>query len=86
MVSLLVDAPVNTAATVCDRRQHLEESFKTNSHLQLRGLVCESQGDVVILRGQVNSYYLKQMAQELVKRLAPDAQIANLITVSLAEH
>lgn len=62
-------------------RQEVEECLRTSSFLQLRTLRCENHGKVIVLRGQVDSFYLKQLAQEAVKKLAPHTRIANLVTV-----
>ena len=40
---------------------------------------------VVTLRGEVTTYYFKQVAQESIRRIAGIATIVNLVDVRLAE-
>lgn len=47
----------------------------------LRRLHVEQQGDAVILRGRVESFYHKQLAQELVRGEVDGAEVINAISV-----
>lgn len=58
-------------------RQRLQES----PYACLRRVRCECHEGVVTLHGRVASYFLKQMAQEAVRRLAGAEEIANRIEV-----
>ena len=69
-----------TGATVQELEQVLEE-LRASSHFSLRNVTCRFDGGVLVLSGRVESYYLKQMAQETVRRLKPDRLIANRVTV-----
>jgi osmotically-inducible protein OsmY len=47
----------------------------------LRCLEVRGEGDCVVLRGSVDSFYHKQLAQELVKTAIDGVEVANLIRV-----
>ena len=47
----------------------------------LRRLVVEQDGDCLVLRGRVDSFYHKQLAQELVKVAVEGAEVINEIRV-----
>jgi hypothetical protein len=55
--------------------------FRTSPYVALRRLRCEYRGGVLVLHGRVASYYLKQLAQEVVRRLAGVEEIANHVEV-----
>jgi hypothetical protein len=57
--------------------------LRGHSYRALRYLSCELTGDVLILRGHVPSYYLKQVAQEAVLEVAGDVQVVNEIEVAV---
>ena len=71
-------------------RSCLEDDVRTaireNPHLQRRTLHLETQGGRVTLRGVVNSYYQKQMAQESLRRVDGVEQIENQLEVQWWEH
>jgi len=48
---------------------------------ELRSVSCEFHQGVLTLRGQVRSYYLKQLAQELIRALAPGQHVNNQLGV-----
>jgi len=75
--SLSADRPAEEASPVQRIRQTLRQS-PYSIHRQLT--VQEDQGQIV-LEGQVESYFQKQMAQELVLRCCPQSQIDNRIQV-----
>ena len=47
----------------------------------LRTLHVFQDGDAVVLRGSVDSYYHKQLAQELVRMAVEGVEVVNLIDV-----
>jgi hypothetical protein len=47
----------------------------------LRRLAVEQDGDYVVLRGRVDSFYHKQLAQELVRAAVDGAEVINAISV-----
>lgn len=48
---------------------------------QLRRLVVEADASRVVISGQVNSYYLKQMAQETVRPVLGERTLLNNVEV-----
>ena len=70
-----------------DHRQAMEHSatdiLATRGYAELRCIHCEFQqhDHVLTLRGRVSRYYLKQLAQEIVKSLDGVDQVVNLIQV-----
>ncbi len=59
----------------------IENSLRGSGIAQVRELICECHGTVVILRGRVASYYYKQVAQELVRKVDREVTIVNLVIV-----
>ncbi len=54
----------------------------TNSPIYgLRDLRVEQDGDLLLISGRVNSYYLKQLAQEAVRAVVDGMQLSNTIDV-----
>ena len=47
----------------------------------LRRLAVEQDGDYVVLRGRVDSFYHKQLAQELVRAAVEGVEVLNAISV-----
>ena len=52
-----------------------------SSIFDLRRLVVEQDGDCVVLRGRVGSFYHKQLAQELVRSAIDGPEVINAINV-----
>ena len=55
--------------------------LKRSRIFDLRALVVEQEDDCVVLRGSVDSFYHKQLAQEIVRSAADGAEIANAVSV-----
>lgn len=53
---------------------------------ELDSVSCDFHEGVLTLRGQVSSFYLKQMAQELVRPLETVEQINNRLQVASSER
>lgn len=51
----------------------------------LRRLVVEQQDDVLTIRGNVSSFYHKQLAQEVVRAIAGSIKVVNLVRVEYDE-
>jgi hypothetical protein len=67
-----------------------EALLRGNPYLALRSVSCDCRGGVLVLRGCLPSYYLKQVAQEAVARLpgvqAVDNQIQIVTSASRSER
>ena len=55
--------------------------LQSSGYTSLRRLRCEVTDGVVFVHGNVPSYYLKQMAQTLIKRLGSVQRVTNLVEV-----
>jgi osmotically-inducible protein OsmY len=62
----------------------ISSTISAHPHLKRRKLRVETREGRVILRGVVNSYYHKQLAQEAVRRLQGVATIENHLEVDWA--
>jgi osmotically-inducible protein OsmY len=60
----------------------LQGTLERHPYLRNRNLRFESRDGRVILRGKVNSYYQKVMAQEIVRRLEGVDEIENQLEVT----
>jgi hypothetical protein len=59
----------------------VRESLDRAPYAGLRSLCCEEHEGVLILRGRVSSYFLKQIAQELAARVDGIELIDNRVEV-----
>jgi osmotically-inducible protein OsmY len=55
--------------------------LRKSGYSGLWSISCEAQGSVLVLRGRVDSYYCKQLAQELVRRIDGAEVIVNRVDV-----
>jgi osmotically-inducible protein OsmY len=62
--------------------ERVEGAIHTNPYTSGRRLRFETEGGRVILQGVVASYFQKQMAQEIVRRVEGVEEIDNHIEVS----
>ncbi len=66
-----------------DIAQQAEERLRSNSYLALRNISCEFREGVLTLRGRLPSYYLKQVAQNLVAELDSVHTLINAIDIAI---
>jgi len=59
----------------------LSNALARNPYFANRNVRIEMQEDEIVLKGSVNSYYLKQLAQESVRTLKSAERIRNEIEV-----
>ena len=64
-----------------DAAAHAKAALATSRIFDLRCLNVEQDGDCVILRGRVDSFYHKQLAQELVRAAIEGSEVINAISV-----
>jgi osmotically-inducible protein OsmY len=60
----------------------IDQAIAVSPHLCGRQLVFETNSDTVVVRGTVESYYQKQMAQEIVRRIEGVQKIDNQLEVA----
>jgi osmotically-inducible protein OsmY len=58
-----------------------EGCLRRNPYLALKGVSCDCRDGVLVLRGCLPSYHLKQVAQEAVARLEGVGAVDNQIEV-----
>jgi osmotically-inducible protein OsmY len=70
-----------------DRRVALlaECQLRDTTYQPLTGISCDFHDGVAVLRGTVPTFYLKQVAQSVVRKLAGVKQIDNRIEVADAD-
>jgi osmotically-inducible protein OsmY len=64
-----------------DVAEGAETRLRSNPYLALKNVACEYREGVLILRGCLPSYYLKQMAQTAVAQMEGVRQVVNEIEV-----
>lgn len=57
------------------------ELLRSSGYRSLANLHCEIVGDVVVVSGQVRSYYLKQIVQSIILRAGRVKKMKNLVEV-----
>lgn len=62
--------------------EEAEAIFRASPYHQLRRLRCEFRDGVLVLRGSVPSYHLKQLAQTIVQGLESVAKVDNQVEVN----
>jgi hypothetical protein len=67
-------------------RTELEQQVKERTGRRVRNLTIEVLPEQVILRGQANSYYIKQLAQHSVHGMLPHLKLENAIVVESADE
>ncbi len=67
-------------------QRQAQKALQSSPIRVLRDVHIDRQGEQLVLRGNVGSYYMKQMAQELVRSVAADCEVCNSIRVSDAIH
>jgi hypothetical protein len=66
--------------------QAAERRVQASPHFALRSVSCDYDKGILVLRGRVASYYLKQLAQEAVRKLDGVVVIVNVIEVTDGEN
>jgi hypothetical protein len=81
-LNLASDEPATPTRTPQPGLQELAEGcLRRNPYLALKNVCCDWRGGVLVLRGCLPSYYLKQVAQEAVARLEGVQALDNQIQV-----
>jgi hypothetical protein len=69
---------MSTAATVQGRAV---QALKQSSHPALRYLRVEETERSIVISGRVSTYYLKQLAQEVIMPVRGELSLVNQVTV-----
>ena len=77
------DHAMNGQVAACRRRVDLDaqQRLQRSAYLELRSVNCSFNGKVLVLRGLVSSYYVRQLATACVKGLEGVEAIDNLLEV-----
>ncbi len=67
-----------------DPVDQVERALRNSPYLALRNVACERRDDVLILRGLLPTYYLKQVAQSVAVQVDGVRQVVNEIEVACA--
>jgi hypothetical protein len=79
---LAKDGGQNVAqALLSDVASQAKAALSRSRIFDLRRLSVEQDGDYVVLRGRVDSFYHKQLAQELVRAAVEGIEVINAISV-----
>jgi hypothetical protein len=70
------------SATVPATRELLKECVQARTGGRVRGLTVEVVEEKIVLRGQTDSFHVKQLAQHGVWDLLPAAKLQNAIKVN----
>jgi len=70
-----------TVITGADVAKQAKIALSRSRIFDLRRLNVEEDGDSIVLRGRVSSYYHKQLAQEVVRNATDGAEVINAIRV-----
>jgi osmotically-inducible protein OsmY len=76
-LALLPPRPAQQASPA----EFAERQLRSSPYLALRNLGCDFHDGVLVLRGCLPTYYLKQMAQAAVSHVAGVEQVVNQIEV-----
>ncbi len=58
-----------------------QKRFSESSYFALRGVSCEYHEGMFVLRGAVPSFHMKQLAQELVRKIEGVGAVVNALEV-----
>ena len=66
-------------------QQELEQRVSLRTGRRVRNLAVELGPERIVLRGQAQTYHIKQLAQHGVRDLLPNVRLENVIVVTSAE-
>jgi DNA-binding response OmpR family regulator len=75
-VRVLLGVPEPPAATL----------IRSSGLAELRTLNVHDDGEIIVITGQVSSYYLKQMAQETIRPCVDGRRLSNRVVVEVSHH
>ena len=75
---------MSTATATRPLFERIHDALITNPHVPIQQVRIEAEDGRVVLKGQVSSFFQKQMAQEAVRRVDGVQRIDNLLQVNWA--
>jgi osmotically-inducible protein OsmY len=76
-----MEAGIVAQTLLSDVASQAKAALSRSRIFDLRRLAVEQDGDYVVLRGRVDSFYHKQLAQELVRAAVEGVEVLNAISV-----
>jgi hypothetical protein len=73
--------PTPTTAPIDDDLSRARVALSLSNIYVLRKLQLDRDGEALVMRGRVDSYYHKQLAQELVKAAVEGIEVINALQV-----
>ena len=77
-----VRSPADRPSTSGEIRLAAEDALRNAGYAPVAELHCEVIDDLLLLTGELPSYYLKQIAQEAILRTGAASQVRNLVSVA----
>jgi len=71
---------MSTLSTAAQSRA--TQALRQSSHPALRALAIEETEQAIVISGRVSSYYLKQLAQEVIMQVGSGRELVNRVTVA----
>ena len=65
----------------CAIAEIAEARFRESSRMALRSICCKAERGVLVLEGQLSTFFQKQLAQEIVANIEGVEQVVNQIEV-----
>lgn len=65
----------------CEVQRRAQLALRNSPIHALREIRVDREGERLVLSGQVSSFYLKQLAQEAIRGMAPGLRLSNEIAV-----
>jgi osmotically-inducible protein OsmY len=75
---------MSTATATRPLSERIHDALNTNPHVPMQQVRIEAEDGHVVLKGQVSSFFQKQMAQEALRRVDGVQRIDNLLQVNWA--
>jgi hypothetical protein len=70
----------------CELQRRAQSALRNSPIQALRDIRVERDGEMLILSGMVETFYLKQLAQEALRGLTPGLHLVNEIFVNEASE
>ena len=86
MILRITNQPELETSLPCAIAAIAEAHFRTNSRTALRGISCKAEGGVIVLEGQLSTFFQKQLAQEIVGHIEGVVQVVNHIEVASCDQ
>lgn len=79
--NVVAHGPVTRNSAVADSALQARQALSRSRIYDLRRLMVDQDGEAVVLRGRVSSFYHKQLAQEVVRNAVDGTEVINAIRV-----